>query len=195
LKIIAKYFGETIIKKQSFRTILHAQFSDGKPQCQFKGQRCMFCGTVVNNVKFELQGFKTMIREKQVVSYGRDTIYEIKMEQAALEESVTVVGQSPVIDTKRTQVGVNISEEMIMSLPTSRNPWVMMALAPGMMVDREDVGGSDAPPGPPTAMYRLPSGATASPCGALNCPWSLPGPLSIVPHGKRPGTMTLGSIS
>jgi hypothetical protein len=66
------------------------------------------------------------------------------MEQAALEESVTVVGQSPVIDTKRTQVGINITEQMLMSLPTSRNPWVLMQLAPGMMIDREDVGGAEA---------------------------------------------------
>jgi len=95
-------------------------------------------------VKFELQGFRTVIREKQVISYGRDIIYDIQMEQAALEESVTVVGKTPVIDTKRTQVGVNITEQMIMSLPTSRNPWVIMAMAPGMMIDREDVGGSDA---------------------------------------------------
>jgi hypothetical protein len=95
-------------------------------------------------VKFELQGFRTVIHEKQVISYGRDINFDIKMEQAALEESVTVVGQSPVIDTKRTQVGVNITEQMLMSLPTSRNPWVLMALAPGMMIDREDVGGSDA---------------------------------------------------
>ena len=68
---------------------------------------------------------------------------DISMEQAAIEEQVTVVGQTPVIDTKKTQVGVNITEEMIMSLPTSRNPWVLMALAPGMMIDREDVGGNE----------------------------------------------------
>jgi hypothetical protein len=95
-------------------------------------------------IKFELVGFKSIVREKQVVSYGRDVILDVSMEPAKLEESITVVGQTPVIDTKRTQVGVNITEEMIMSLPTSRNPWVMLALAPGVMIDREDVGGSDA---------------------------------------------------
>jgi len=95
-------------------------------------------------IRFELQGFKTIIREKQVVSYGRDNIYEIVMEQSAIEEEVTVVGQSPVIDTKRTQVGVNITEEMIMSLPTARNPWVLMSLVPGMLIAKEDVGGNEA---------------------------------------------------
>jgi len=95
-------------------------------------------------VRFELQGFKTIIREKQVVTFGRDIEYDIVMEVAALEESVTVIGQTPVIDSKKTQVGVNITEQMIMGLPTSRNPWVLMQLAPGMMIDREDVGGAEA---------------------------------------------------
>lgn len=95
-------------------------------------------------VKFELQGFKTMIREKQAVSFGRDITLDITMEPAAIAEEITVVGQTPIIDTKRTQVGVTITEEMIMSLPTSRNPWVILALAPGVLLDRQDVGGSDA---------------------------------------------------
>ncbi|MFZ2052615.1 MAG: carboxypeptidase regulatory-like domain-containing protein [Candidatus Aminicenantales bacterium] len=94
-------------------------------------------------IKFELEGFKTEIREKQVISFGRDNTYDIRMQMAALEESVTVIGQSPVIDTKRTQVGINVTEEMIMSLPTARNPWVIMSLIPGMLVDREDVGGNE----------------------------------------------------
>ena len=95
-------------------------------------------------IKVELTGFKSVVREQLVVSFGRDVELQITLEQAALEEQVTVVGQTPVIDTMKTQVGVNITTEMIMSLPTARNPWVMMQLAPGMLIDREDVGGSDA---------------------------------------------------
>jgi hypothetical protein len=95
-------------------------------------------------VVFELAGFKTLTRQNLAVSYGRDINLEISLEQAALEEQVTVIGQTPVIDTKRTQVGVNITSEMIMRLPTARDPWVMMQLSPGMMIDRENVGGSDS---------------------------------------------------
>ncbi len=95
-------------------------------------------------IKWELQGFKTEVREKQVISFGGDVNYDIVLEVASLEESVTVIGQTPTIDTKKTQVGMNITEQMIMGLPTSRNPWVMMQLAPGMMIDREDVGGAEA---------------------------------------------------
>ncbi len=94
-------------------------------------------------LKLELAGFKTLVRENLAVSFGRDINLDLTMEQAALAEEVTVVGQTPVIDTKRTQVGVNVTEEMIMSLPTARNPWVIMTLIPGMLVDREDVGGNE----------------------------------------------------
>lgn len=95
-------------------------------------------------VVFELTGFKTHTRRDLAVSYGRDITMDVQMEQAALEETITVVGQTPVIDTKKTQVGVNITNEMIMRLPTARDPWVLMQMSPGMMIDRENVGGSDS---------------------------------------------------
>lgn len=94
-------------------------------------------------LKLELVGFKTRIQERISVSFGRDVNMTVAMEQAAIEEQVTVIGQSPLIDSKRTQVGVNISSETLMSLPTARNPWVLMTLMPGMLVDREDVGGNE----------------------------------------------------
>lgn len=94
-------------------------------------------------LKCELPGFEVLTREKLDVSFGRDVILDLTLKQAAIEEEVTVIGQTPVIDTKKTQVGVNITDEMIMSLPTARNPWVIMALVPGMLIDREDVGGNE----------------------------------------------------
>ncbi len=95
-------------------------------------------------LRLELPGFKTHIQENIVVSFGKDVILNITMEMARLSEEVTVVAENPVIDTKRAQVGMNITEEMIMQLPTARNPWVLMSLIPGMLVDREDVGGNEA---------------------------------------------------
>lgn len=95
-------------------------------------------------LRIELAGFKTVIRERLPVSFGRDIVLSITLEVTAIEEEITVIGQSPVIDTKRTQVGVNITDEMIMSLPTARNPWVIMAMVPGMLISSEDVGGNEA---------------------------------------------------
>jgi len=95
-------------------------------------------------LRLELPGFKTVTRKNLAVSYGRDVNLTITLEQSALEEEITVVGQTPVIDTKKTQVGVNVTQEMIMSLPTARNPWVIMSLVPGMLIRSEDVGGNEA---------------------------------------------------
>ncbi len=95
-------------------------------------------------LKFELQGFKTVIKENIVVEYGKDFRLDITMEPAPIQEEVVVTAVTPVIDTKRAQVGVRVSKEMLMDLPTARNPWVIMQLAPGIMVDREDVGGNEA---------------------------------------------------
>ncbi|MFP4081308.1 MAG: carboxypeptidase regulatory-like domain-containing protein, partial [Candidatus Aminicenantes bacterium] len=93
---------------------------------------------------FELPGFKTVVREQLVVSYGRNVVLNITMEPTTLEEEVTVVAETPIIDTRKTQVGITVSGEMLMDLPTSRNPWVIMDLVPGMLVDRVDVGGNEA---------------------------------------------------
>jgi hypothetical protein len=95
-------------------------------------------------LRLELPGFTTVIREQLDVSFGRNITLNVVLKMATLEEEITVVGESPIIDTKKTQVGVNITDEMIMSLPTSRNPWVIMSLVPGMLIDREDVGGNEA---------------------------------------------------
>jgi len=96
------------------------------------------------SLKFELDGFNTMIRDKLVVVFGRDLNLDMTMQMTDITEEIVVVGQAPIIDTKRAQVGVNVGEEMIMGLPTARNPWVIMSLIPGVLIDREDVGGNEA---------------------------------------------------
>ena len=90
----------------------------------------------------KLPGFNTLVREKLDVSYARDVVLDLVLEAVALAEEVTVVAKTPVIDPKRTQVGVNITNETIMSLPTARTPWTTLSLVPGMLMDSEDVGGS-----------------------------------------------------
>ncbi|MBW1792002.1 MAG: carboxypeptidase regulatory-like domain-containing protein, partial [Deltaproteobacteria bacterium] len=95
------------------------------------------------NLKLEISGFKTHIQEEMTITFGKDINLTINMEMATLQEEVVVVSQAPVIDTKRVQVGVNISNEMLMGLPTARNPWVLLEMMPGMLVDKSDVGGSE----------------------------------------------------
>lgn len=95
-------------------------------------------------LKFELDGFKTVIRKGIRMFIGKNVTLTIPMETTTILEEVVVTAKAGVIDTRKTSVGVNISKEMIQSLPTARNPFTILSLAPGMMVDRVDVGGNES---------------------------------------------------
>lgn len=95
-------------------------------------------------LKFELEGFKTVIRKDVGLSLGKSVTLNILMETSTLKEEVTVSGKVGVIDTRKTQVGVNVTKEMVDSLPTARNPWTVLSAVPGIMIDRVDVGGADS---------------------------------------------------
>jgi hypothetical protein len=95
-------------------------------------------------VKAELQGFKTEIRDNIIVVVGSNAEINITMVMGALEEEITVTAVTPVVDTKSTSVGVNVTQEVLQSLPTARDPWVILQMAPSILVDRENVGGAES---------------------------------------------------
>jgi len=95
-------------------------------------------------VKAELEGFKTEIQENIIITIGSNINLTMTMSMGALEEQVTVTAVTPVIDTKKTTVSQTVTREVLQSLPSSRDPWVVIAQAPGVTVDRENVGGSES---------------------------------------------------
>ena len=106
-----------------------------------------FLGLDVANdyiLKAELEGFKPFIRENIVVNIGVATDITMTMEMGALEEEITVTAASPVVESKRTSVAENVTRDVLQSLPSARDPWVVLQQAPGVMVDRENVGGSES---------------------------------------------------
>ena len=56
-------------------------------------------------VVFELAGFSTVRNEGIRVSLGFTATVNAALKVASLQESVTVTGQSPVVDTSATQIG------------------------------------------------------------------------------------------
>lgn len=95
-------------------------------------------------VRFELAGFNPVLREGIDLWIGATSEVNVTMEPTVLEEEITIVAATPLIDTKTTTVAANVSAEKIQLLPTSRNPWTVINLAPGMLIDREDVGGNES---------------------------------------------------
>lgn len=95
-------------------------------------------------LKFEASGFKTVIRTDVEVKVGFTATINVTLEVAALQEAVTVVGETPVLDVTTTQVGINYTERLLKELPTARDIWVTLAMTPGITMSRHDVGGATA---------------------------------------------------
>ncbi len=95
-------------------------------------------------LRAELGGFKTEERTGVIVVAGANVEINIRMTMGAIEEEVTVTAISPVVDTKKTAVGMNVTQEVLQGLPTARDPWVILQMAPSIIVDRENVGGAES---------------------------------------------------
>ena len=92
----------------------------------------------------ELTGFKKQVKSGIIVTLGQESEINLVMEIGKLEEEVTVTAVTPVVDAKKTAVGKNVTQEALQSLPTARDPWVVMQMAPSIIMDRENVGGSES---------------------------------------------------
>src|SRR5712671_6149817 len=93
-------------------------------------------------VKYELAGFETIIRTGLRVGLGFTATVNIELKVASLTESVTVSGQSPVVDVATTKTSTNFDSQQLASLPNARDFWSILAAAPAIQMQRIDVGGS-----------------------------------------------------
>jgi hypothetical protein len=95
-------------------------------------------------LKYELPGFATIVREGVIIQIGFTAHLDVKLNVATVEETVTVTGESPVVDVQNTAVKNAFNAEQMKNLPNARDIWSLIAEAPGMTVTRFDVGGSTA---------------------------------------------------
>ena len=95
-------------------------------------------------VTYELAGFETIIRTGLRVGLGFTATVNIELKVASLTESVTVSGQSPVVDVATTKTSTNFDAQQLASLPNARDFWSILAAAPAIQMQRIDVGGSAA---------------------------------------------------
>jgi hypothetical protein len=95
-------------------------------------------------VTFELPGFNTLKRENIQIAMGFTAAINVQMQVASVQETVTVTGDSPVIDTSNTRVQQNFKLEQLQELPNARDLWALLAVTPGVGMGRIDVGGNRA---------------------------------------------------
>jgi hypothetical protein len=95
-------------------------------------------------LSFELPGFTNVKREGLQIALGFTATVNVEMTVATLQETVTVTGESPVIDTTATSVQQNFKLEQLNSIPNGRDMWALLAATPGVVMSRIDVGGNRA---------------------------------------------------
>jgi hypothetical protein len=92
----------------------------------------------------EMQGFQTVRQESVDIRLGLTVTLNIKMPQATLEEEITVVGGSPVVDVKASTTEVLLNSEMLQNLPIGRNLATIISLTPGTVSYNNVKGGTAA---------------------------------------------------
>lgn len=95
-------------------------------------------------IRCELQGFETILRKDIVATVGANTSLNFTMKLGKVDTVVEVIATSPLIDTMKPAVAANVTRDTLQELPTARDPWVVLQLAPGVMVDRENIGGNES---------------------------------------------------
>lgn len=95
-------------------------------------------------VTFTLQGFNSMKREGIVLESNFTATINAELTVGTVSETVTVKGGSPVVDVQNALVQQVVSKELLEAIPTGRSYQSVAQTAPGIMLDRPDVGGSEA---------------------------------------------------
>src|SRR5262249_49845943 len=90
-----------------------------------------------------LTGFATVNRGVQV-STGANVNLAFGLKLASVEETITVTGETPVVDTKKFGTSTTLSKEELGQIPNSRDPWAVLRTIPGVVVDRVNVAGNES---------------------------------------------------
>ncbi|HEX3644027.1 MAG TPA: carboxypeptidase-like regulatory domain-containing protein, partial [Vicinamibacterales bacterium] len=117
-------------------------------------------------VKFDLAGFKTIVREGILVTVGFSAQVSVQMGISTVQETITVTGESPIVDTKNTGTKQTFTNELLQSIPSARDPWVILQQTAGLAMDRENIGGNQG---------GQQSGFVSRGAAGFNAKWSLDG--------------------
>lgn len=94
-------------------------------------------------LRAELSGFGAMTRTGINVNVGGNADITLML-NPAVTESITVTAAAPLLDTRKSGTGASIDQVELQSIPTSRDPWMILQSTPGVQVDRINVGGTQS---------------------------------------------------
>jgi hypothetical protein len=92
-------------------------------------------------VTFTLSGFNTYKRESLQLEGSFVATVNADLRVGALTETITVSGESPIVDVQSSQATRTLDNELITSIPSARGYQSFTVLQPGLNVQGADVGG------------------------------------------------------
>jgi hypothetical protein len=120
---------------------VRAAVTDGSGQYRIEDLRP---GTYT--VTFKLTGFSTVQRQDLELTGAFAARVDAELRVGALEETITVTGESPVVDVVNAKKQSTMTNETIAAVPTARLYHSLATLIPGVTVSgNQDVGGLAGP--------------------------------------------------
>ncbi len=94
------------------------------------------------NLMFELAGFQTLNREGIIVGGTRTITVDAGLDVATVAETITVTGESPVVDVRNTALSNEFGVAQLQDVPGATDVWAVLSQTPGVRMRGYDVGGS-----------------------------------------------------
>jgi hypothetical protein len=93
-------------------------------------------------VTFTLAGFRTVRREGIVLTSAFTARVNVDLQVGQLEESITVTGESPLVDVRNSVSQSIMDREKLDLIPSGKDPFSVGQLIPGVTTTTPDVGGT-----------------------------------------------------
>jgi carboxypeptidase family protein/TonB-dependent receptor-like protein len=91
----------------------------------------------------ELAGYGTATRSGIGVRVGANADVTMTL-NPSVSESITVTAEAPLLDVRKAGDSINVSRVELEKIPTARDPWTVLQQAPGVQIDRLNVGGNQS---------------------------------------------------
>jgi hypothetical protein len=96
-------------------------------------------------VTFTLPGFNTVKREGIELTGNFVASVSVEMRVGAVEETITVSGEAPIVDVTSSKRQQTISGDVIAAIPSSRQYFGLTTLVPALNIQGNDIGGASGP--------------------------------------------------
>jgi hypothetical protein len=94
-------------------------------------------------LKADLAGYGAATRQGVAVRIGQNADVTMNL-NPSVSESITVTAEAPLLDVRKAGTSVSVTKVELENIPTSRDPWTVLQSAPGVQVDRMNIGGSQS---------------------------------------------------